>query len=107
MVIPAVMFAAVLAAVSVSVLVPAPLIGLKDAVTPDGTPGGVKLTVLLVKPPEGVIVIVLVALAPGATVTLLGDADKLKFGVATTVETVRLKFAVWLNVPEVPLSVMG
>jgi hypothetical protein len=34
-------------------------------------------------------------------------ADMLKFGVATTAETVRLKFAVWLRVPEVPVSVMG
>jgi hypothetical protein len=93
MVIPAVMLAAVLLAVSVSVLVPALLIGLNNAVTPVGRPGGVKLTVLLLKPPEGAIVIVLVALAPGATVTLLGEADKLKFGTVAAV-IVRLKGAV-------------
>ena len=105
-VIPAVMLAAVLLAVRVSVLVPALLIGLNDAETPVGKPGGAKLTEPLLKPPEGVIVIVLEALAPGATVTLLGEADKLKFGTAAVV-TVRLKFAVWVSEPEVPVNVMG
>jgi len=53
MVNPTVMLAAVLLALSVSVLVPVPLIGLNAAVTPVGTPGGVKATVLALKPPTG------------------------------------------------------
>jgi len=93
MVRPTVRLAAELLADSVSVLLPVELIGLKDAVTPVGKPGGVKPTVLLLKPPDGVIVIVLVPLAPCAIVTLLGDADRLKSGVAAPF-TVRLTVAV-------------
>jgi len=54
MVRPTVRLAAELLADSVSVLLPVELIGLKDAVTPVGKPGGVKPTVLLLKPPDGV-----------------------------------------------------
>jgi len=93
MVIPAVMLAAVLLADSVSVLVPALLIGLNEAVTPVGKPGGIKVTVLLLNPPDGVIVIVLVPLAPGAIVKLLGEADRLKLG-AVAAFTMRLSAAV-------------
>jgi hypothetical protein len=93
MVRPTVRLAAELLADSVSVLFPVELIGLKDAVTPVGKPGGAKLTVLLLKPPDGVIVIVLVPLAPCAIVRLLGNADRLKSGVAAPF-TVRLTVAV-------------
>jgi len=49
----------------------------KVAVTPLGRPVAAKLTAL-VKPPEGVIVIVSVPLAPCATVRLLGVAARVK-----------------------------
>ena len=65
---------AALLAVSVSVLVPVVLAGLKDAVTPLGRPEADKLT-LPVKPLVGCTVIVLVPLPPCATVTLVGEAE--------------------------------
>ena len=65
---------AVLLAVSVNVLVLVVLLGLNDAVTPLGSPDADKLTVPL-KLFCGVIVIVLVPLAPCAIVKLLGDAE--------------------------------
>lgn len=75
---------AVLDAASVSTLL-LPLVGsaLKVAVTPVGKPATPKSTEP-VKPPERVIAIVLVALAPRFTVTLPGLADNAKFGVATS-----------------------
>ncbi len=85
--------AAVLLADSVSILVPAVLIGLKDAVTPLGKPGGEKMTLLLLKPFDGVIVIVLEPLEPWVMLRLLGDAARLKFGTGTAF-TVRLNDAV-------------
>jgi hypothetical protein len=94
MVKPTVMLAAVLLAVSVRALVPVALVGLKAAVTPLGKPGMDKLTLLL-KPPDGVIVIVLEALEPCVTVRLLGVADRLKSGfVVVAAFTVRLTVAV-------------
>lgn len=66
--------------------------GLKLAVAPDGTPEVVKPTVPL-KPFCAVTVIVLVPLFPCVTVTLVGDADKVKFGWATAF-TVRLTVVV-------------
>jgi len=53
---------------------------LNTAVTPLGSPEADKLTPLL-KPFSRVIVIVLVPLLPCVIVTLLGEADRLKFGV--------------------------
>ena len=93
MVTPTVRLAAALLADSVKVLVPVVLIGLKDAVTPLGRPGGEKLTVLLLKPPDGAIVIVLEPLEPGEMVRLLGDAERLKLGTPTEF-TVRLTVVV-------------
>jgi hypothetical protein len=49
------------------------------AVTPLGTPDAVKVTALL-KPLEGVVVIVLEPLAPCVMATLLGEAERLKSG---------------------------
>ena len=49
------------------------------AVTPEGRPEADRLT-LLVKPPEGVTVTVLLPLDPCATLTLVGEADKVKLG---------------------------
>ena len=66
--------AAVLLAVSVSVLVLDVLVGLNAAVTPLGKPDADKLTLLL-NPPCGVTVMVLAPLAPCAMVKLVGDAE--------------------------------
>ena len=71
--------AAVLLAVRVSVLVAVVPLGLNDAVTPLGRPDADKLTLPL-KPPCGVTVMMLVALAPCAIVTLLGEVESEKFG---------------------------
>jgi len=73
--------AAVLLAVSVNVLVPVVLEGLKDAVTPLGSPEADKLTLPL-KPFSGLTVMVLLPFEPWAIVRLPGDADKLKSGAA-------------------------
>jgi len=67
--------AAVLAAVSVNVLVLAVLLGLKDAVTPFGRPDADKLTPAL-KPLCGVTVMVLAPLVPWTTLRLLGEAER-------------------------------
>jgi hypothetical protein len=67
--------AAVLEAVNVSVLDPVVLAGLKDAVTPLGRPLAERATAP-VKPPDGVTVIALPAVAPCATLTLLGEAER-------------------------------
>jgi hypothetical protein len=68
---------AVLVAVSVTMVVPVMLVGLKD--TPLGRPEADK-AMLPVKPFVGVTVMVLVPLAPSVMVTLL--AERLKSGVA-------------------------
>jgi hypothetical protein len=62
--------------------------GLKLALAPDGAPDALRVTLLL-KPFCPVTVIVLVPLFPCVTVTLVGDADKVKFGWAAEF-TVRL-----------------
>jgi hypothetical protein len=67
-----------LLAVSVNVLVLVVLLGLSVADTPLGWPEADKLT-LPVKPFCRLTVIVLVPLVPWVTVTLLGDAERLKF----------------------------
>jgi hypothetical protein len=79
--------AAVLLAVSVNVVLA------NIAVTPVGRPEADKATVP-VKPLDGVTVIALVPLAPCAIVTLVGDADRLKFGGGAAAVTVRLTVAV-------------
>jgi hypothetical protein len=72
---------AVALAVNVTTLVP--VVGLvpKAAVTPEGRPEAESVT-LPVKPPEGVSVMVLLPLLPWVTVTLVGEAESEKFGVA-------------------------
>ena len=72
---------AVLLAVNVRVLRLVAGFELNPAPTPLGKPEADRVT-LPVKPFVGVIVIVLVPLLPCVMLTLLGDADKLKFGVA-------------------------
>ena len=65
--------AAVLAAMSVSVLEVVAVAGLKDAVTPDGNPEAAKLTVPL-NPFSGLTVMVLVPLDPAPIVSEPEDA---------------------------------
>ena len=74
---------------SVNVLVLVAMPGLKDGVTPLGRPDADRLTLPL-KPFCGVTLIVLVPLAPCTIVTLLGDAESVKFatGAAFTVREI-------------------
>lgn len=102
---PIVIGAAELVAEIVSLLVPVLLIAPNVADKPVGRPGGEKLTVLSLKLPVGVIVIVVEPLDPGATVTLLGEAERLKLGVAEAALTVRLTVVVWLKLPDTPVIV--
>ena len=88
-------------AANVRVLVPVVLAGLNDAVTPFGRPDTVKLTLPL-KPFCGPTARVLTPLFPCARLRLLGNAERLKFGVVIT----RLIVAVWLKLPEVPVTVL-
>ncbi len=67
---------AVALAVSVSTLVPVALAGLKDAVTPDGSPEALKETGSE-KPLKAGIVIVVEVLEPGRTLKPLGEAVRL------------------------------
>lgn len=71
---------ALLLAESVRVLVPVVLLGLNEAVTPLGNPEADKLTLLL-KPLDGVTVMVEVPLALWLTDRLEGDAESVKLGV--------------------------
>lgn len=82
--------AAVVPAIKVSVLAVAAGLGLKEAVTPLGNPDAENATLPL-KPFDGVMVIVLVALLPGVMATLFGEVESVKFGIA-------LPFTVRLNV---------
>lgn len=61
--------------------------GLNAAVAPEGKPEAVRAIAEL-KPPETVVVIVLVPLAPWATETEFGDAVMLKAAAMTVKETV-------------------
>jgi len=79
--------AAVLLAASVKVLLA------NDAVTPLGTPDAVKVTAPL-KPFDGVTVIVLVPLRPCVTLRLVGEAERLKSGVAEAAAAVSGNIAV-------------
>jgi hypothetical protein len=76
------------------------LAGLNDAVTPLGRPDAAKLTLPL-KPFCGPTVRILMPLFPWATLRLLGDAERLKFGTVIT----RPIVAVWVKLPEVPVTV--
>ena len=64
-----------------------------DAVTPLGTPDAVKVTAPL-KPFDGVTVIVLVPLRPCVTLRLVGEAERVKSGVAEAAAAVSGNIAV-------------
>ena len=99
MVILAVPVDAVVPTVSVNVLVF--VVGLNDAVMPLGKPDADKLTLLL-KPPCGVTVMVLVPLVPWTKLRLLGEDERVK---SPTGLTVRVIVAVLVKVPDVPVMV--
>jgi hypothetical protein len=92
---------AALLAARVSVLVPVVLAGLKDAVTPLGTPEADKLT-LPANPFTGPTVMVLDPLDPWMKLRLFGEALRVKSGGKFTV---RLIVAVCVRLPEVPVTV--
>ena len=78
--------------------------GLNAAVTPVGMPKAVKATL----PANGltsVTVMVSVPLAPGATVRLAGEAERLKLPRPVTVSVIVVVTGV--SVPEVPVTVIG
>jgi hypothetical protein len=91
--------------VSVSVEVPAPGaaidVGLNAAVAPVGSPDALSAIAAL-KPPETVVVMVLVPLAPGANVTDAGEAATENAAAGTVSVTV----AVWVTPPLAPLTVI-
>jgi len=86
-----------------TLLVPDVEVGLKLAVTPPGNPLALNATVLA-KPPVGVMVIVLVPLAPRLTVRLVGLDESEKSGVCGWF-TVRLIVVVRVRLPPVPVTV--
>ena len=74
---------------------------LKAAVTPVGNPEAARVT-LPENPFTGVIVIVLLPLAPLATLRAVGELERLKLGATTTV---KLIVVVSVRLPEVPVMV--
>jgi hypothetical protein len=94
---------AVLAAVSVRVLVPVVVAGLNTALTPVGKPLAANDT-LPVKPPTGVIVMVVVPLPPVLIARLAGFAESAKSG-GGGFTTVRLIAVVRISPPPVPVIV--
>ena len=87
--------------VNVNVLPDVEEFGLKVAVTPVGRLDAEKLTVP-VKPRIGLTVIVDVPVLPRATLRLLGDAERLKFGPGFTVRAI---VVVCVRPPDVPVIV--
>ena len=92
---------AVIEAVSVSVLLVAVLLGLKEAVTPLGKPEADKLTLPL-NPFCRATVTALVLLPPWKRLSVVGEADRVKLPAETTV---RLTVVVLVKAPEVPVTV--
>jgi hypothetical protein len=79
-------------AVKVKVLLDVALLGLKDAVTPAGRPDAARVTLPL-KPFSGVIVIVVLVLAPCRTVKEPGEADSEKFSAGAVAGQLFTRFA--------------
>jgi hypothetical protein len=84
--------AATAEAAKVKVLPDVALLGLKDAVTPAGRPDAARVTLPL-KPFRGVIVIVVLTLAPCTTVTVPGEADSEKFSAGAVAGQLFTRFA--------------
>ena len=84
---------AVLLAASVSVLVPVVLVGLKFAVTPLGRPEAIRAT-LPAKLFSFETEMLLVPLRPCVTLKLVGEAERLKSGVAEAAAAVSGNMAV-------------
>ena len=84
--------AATAEAAKVKVLLDAALLGLKDAVTPTGSPDAARVTLPL-KPLSGVMVIVVLTLAPCATVTVPGEVDSEKFSAGAIAGQLFTRFA--------------
>jgi hypothetical protein len=82
---------------------PAMEVGLKVTVTPLGCPEADRAIDEL-KPFEGVAVILLVPWPPGAMLTFVGFAARVKLAVAVTV---RVTVVVSVVLPEVPFTVIG
>jgi hypothetical protein len=99
---------AVDAAVKVSVDEPEPGdamdAGLNAAVTPVGRPEAERAIAEL-NPPETAVVMVELPVLPAATESEVGEADRVKAGVAAAV-TVSETVAVWVMPPPVPVTVM-
>ena len=89
------------AAVNVTVLVLAVVAGLNEAVTPLGRPDVVRATLPL-NPLLGVTVMVSVALAPCATLSVEAEAANEKFAGAATVKVMA---TVALRLPDLPVTV--
>lgn len=89
---------------SVRVLVEVAGLELNDAVTPLGTPVATRVT-FPAKLPVGLMVIVLVPLAPCATVKVFGAAVRVKFPDPDDLVTVSAIVVVALRLPEVPVMV--
>lgn len=91
--------AAAAEAVKVKVLLDVALLGLKEAVTPAGRPVAARVTLPL-KPFRGVIVILVLALAPCTTVTELGETDSEKFSAGAVAGQLLTRFvALTLPIP--------
>ena len=75
--------------------------GLKDTVTPVGWPAADK-AIAESKPPEAVVLMVVVPLDPCTTKTAVGDAEIAKAGAVTVSVTVE----VWVMPPPVPVTVI-
>lgn len=93
--------AAELTAARVNVLVPVPLAGPKEAVTPEGSPDAAKATVPW-KPFCAPIAMVLTVDPPGVRLTLAGVAETVNAGDPVIVSVSR---AVLVRLPEVPVIV--
>lgn len=94
-----------LLAVKVKVVFEVPLVGLKLAVNPDGRPDAKKLTVPL-NPFNGFTVMVLVTMLPCVSVTLAGDAESEKSGVAGLTQLGNLKLEIRVFQLKIPVFLM-
>lgn len=95
--------AAELEAVSVSGLLLVAGFVPKEALTPEGNPDADRVTLLL-KPFDGFIVMVLVPCDPRVTLTLPGDAERVKLGEEAGLTVSEIVVVCWME-PETPAMV--